>query len=150
MRTVGRIRNSGPVPRLRCPKCSFKPLSVQRRPGFSSRVLSISVVDCIKAIDVFEGGPLSLSAGVPCQAQPVLTRPNIADVASPLLVGRSAVKSRSSRLGAILNLWSVSPSCLMNRAVPVRSWNSCLARVGQLVSAIGAASWRISSVSVPY
>jgi hypothetical protein len=38
------------------------------------------------------------------QIQPALTCPDIADVARPFLVWRSAVKSRSSRLGAMLNL----------------------------------------------
>ncbi|QIE41455.1 hypothetical protein G5B39_05480 [Rhodobacteraceae bacterium SC52] len=36
----------GPVPLLCRPKCSFRPLSVRRRPGFSSPVLSGGDADC--------------------------------------------------------------------------------------------------------
>ena len=36
----------GPVAYLCRPKCSFRPLSVRRRPGFSSPVLSAAAADC--------------------------------------------------------------------------------------------------------
>lgn len=36
----------GPVPFLCRPKCSFRPLSVRKRPGFSNPVLSAVVADC--------------------------------------------------------------------------------------------------------
>ena len=36
----------GRVPSLCHPKCSFRPLSARRRPGFSSRGLSADAVDC--------------------------------------------------------------------------------------------------------
>ena len=35
--------------------------------------------------------------------------PNVSDVTSPLLVWASALRWRSNRFGAILNLWSLSP-----------------------------------------
>ncbi|MEL7179663.1 MAG: hypothetical protein AAFN63_07510 [Pseudomonadota bacterium] len=39
-------RKPGPVPFLCRPRCSFRPFSVRRRPGFSSPMLSGGAADC--------------------------------------------------------------------------------------------------------
>ncbi len=58
------ILHSGPVPFLCRPKGSFKPPFVEKRPGFSSPVLSAVVVD-LKAVDVFEDRHPGRPAGFP-------------------------------------------------------------------------------------
>ena len=41
-----RVSEDGPVPFSCRPKCSFRPLSVRTRPGFSNLMLSAFAADC--------------------------------------------------------------------------------------------------------